>query len=177
MIILIDFGGQTAHLISRRIRELGVECKIIVPEDSFEKVKELKPNGIIFSGGPDDVFDIKAPTVDIKMFKLGIPILGICYGHQLIGYLLKGNVKTGAKKEFGPAILELRIMNHESRLLSGITEKSNIWMNHGNEVIEVPDGFISLGKTQTTPHAVMADEKRKIYGIQFHPEMVHTEFG
>ncbi len=177
MIILIDFGGQTAHLISRRIKEFGVECKIITSEKSLEEVKQLKPEGIILSGGPADVFDKSAPTVDKEMFNLGMPILGICYGHQLIGYLLNGEVVTGTKKEFGPAQLELTEKATESRLLKGVSEKSAIWMNHGNEVVKVPKGFESLGKTKTTPHAVMADEKRKIYGIQFHPEMVHTEFG
>ena len=177
MIILIDFGGQTAHLISRRVRELGVECKIITPEGSLEKVKQLKPKGIIFSGGPDDVFDKNAPTVDKEMLNLEIPILGICYGHQLIGYLLDGEVVTGTKKEFGPAQLELNEKAKSSKLLKGVSEKSAIWMNHGNEVVKVPNGFESLGKSKTTPHAVMADEKRKIYGIQFHPEMVHTQFG
>ncbi len=176
MIILIDFGGQTAHLISRRIRELGVECKIINPEGSLKKI-DKGVDGIIFSGGPADVFDKSAPSVDLKIFELGIPILGICYGHQLIGYLLKGNVKTGAKKEFGPAVLRLQVVGYSGQLLKDIPIESNIWMNHGNEVLEVPKGFVSLGKTHTTPHAVMADEKRKIYGIQFHPEMVHTEFG
>ena len=177
MIILIDFGGQTAHLISRRIKEFGVDCKIITPEGSLEKVKQLKPKGIIFSGGPDDVFDKNAPTVDVDIYKLGLPILGICYGHQLIGYLLDGEVVTGTKKEFGPALLELNEKAKNSKLLEGVSEKSAIWMNHGNEVIKVPDGFVSLGKSKTTPHAVIADEKRKIYGIQFHPEMAHTQFG
>lgn len=177
MIILIDFGGQTAHLISRRIKEFGVECKIITPEGSLEKIKQLKPKGIIFSGGPDDVFDKNAPTVEADVFKLGLPILGICYGHQLIGYLLDGEVVTGTKKEFGPAQLELNEKAKFSKLLKGVSEKSAIWMNHGNEVVKVPNGFVSLGKSETTPHAIMADEKRKIYGIQFHPEMVHTQFG
>ena len=177
MIILIDFGGQTAHLISRRIRELGVECMIVTPEESSLPQDDMGVDGIIFSGGPADVFDKNAPTVGIEIFNLGIPILGICYGHQLIGYLLKGDVVTGAKKEFGPAQLELNEKVHNSKLLKGVSEKSAIWMNHGNEVISVPKGFESLGKTTTTPHAVIADEKRKIYGIQFHPEMIHTQFG
>ena len=177
MIILIDFGGQTAHLISRRIKEFGVECKIITPDGSLEKVKQLKPKGIIFSGGPDDVFDKNAPTVEVGMFKLGLPILGICYGHQLIGYLLDGEVVTGAKKEFGPAQLELNEKAKGSKLLKGVSLNSAIWMNHGNEVVKVPNGFVSLGKSKTTLHAVIADEERKIYGIQFHPEMVHTQFG
>lgn len=178
MIILIDFGGQTAHLISRRIKELGVDCEIVNPEEILKRVQdERNVDGIIFSGGPEDVFDKNAPSVDLEMFTLGIPILGICYGHQLIGYLLNGKVVSGAKKEFGPAILQLNKEASESSLLQGVPKESSIWMNHGNEVIELPKGFISLGKSKTTPHAVIADEKRKIYGIQFHPEMVHTEFG
>src|SRR5687767_8053677 len=107
MIILIDFGGQTAHLISRRVRELGTECLIATPDEALGKIKEKNPQGIIFSGGPADVFDKNAPTVSKEIFNLEIPILGICYGHQLIGYLLNGKVVTGAKKEFGPATLQL----------------------------------------------------------------------
>lgn len=173
MIILIDFGGQTAHLISRRVRELGVDCQIVTPEKALEKVSR-RVDGIIFSGGPASVYEKGAPTVDYKIFDTGIPVLGICYGEQLISYLLKGKVKPGSKKEFGPATLSIE---RHSTLLKGVPNTSTVWMSHGDEVAEMPKGFIHNAKTQTIPHAVIADENKKIYGIQFHPEVIHTEFG
>ena len=174
MIILVDFGGQTAHLISRRIRELGVDCLIVTPEESLEKVKQHKPKGIIFSGGPASVYEKNSPTVDKKIFDLKIPILGICYGEQLIAYILEGNVKAGFKKEFGPAKLLTR---KKSKILEGVSNNSTVWMSHGDEVVTLPEGFINNGKTQTITHAAISNEKKKIYGIQFHPEVIHTEFG
>lgn len=174
MIVLIDFGGQTAHLISRRVREFGIECKIITPDDSLEKVKELKPQGIIFSGGPASVYEKDSPKVDKQIFDLKIPILGICYGEQLICYLLNGEVKVGSKKEFGPVILTV---NNPSELLKGIPSVFTVWMSHGDEVTALPKGFVHNAKTQTIPHAVISNESKKIYAIQFHPEVIHTEFG
>ncbi len=174
MIILIDFGSQTTHLIGRRIRELGVGCEIITPEESLQKIKKIKPKGIILSGGPADVFDENAPIVDTEIFELGIPVLGICYGHQLVGYLLKGEVKTGVKKEFGPATL---FISKYSKLLEGLPETSAAWMNHGNEVTRLPIGFIENAKTSTKPFAAISNENKKLYAIQFHPEVVHTQFG
>lgn len=177
MIILVDFGSQTAHLISRRIRELGVDCEIITPEESLEKIKKEKPKGIILSGGPADVFEKDAPTVETEIFELGIPILGICYGHQLMGYLLKGEVKTGVKKEFGPAVLRVKREGERGELLERLPEEFNVWMNHGNEVTKLPKGFVENANTSSKPFAAISDESRKLYGIQFHPEVVHTEFG
>ncbi len=174
MIILVDFGSQTTHLISRRIKELGADCEIVDPEESLEKIKQKNPDGIIFSGGPADVFEKDAPTVNAEIFELGIPILGICYGHQLMSYLLKGEVKTGTKKEFGPAAL---LISQSSSLLQGIPDVSIVWMNHGNEVTKLPSGFIENARTSTKSFAAISNENKKIYGIQFHPEVVHTEFG
>lgn len=174
MIVLVDFGGQTAHLISRRVRELGVNCLIVTPEESLKKISERESKGIIFSGGPASVYDEDSPTIDKKIFKLGIPILGICYGEQLICQLLGGAVKAGFNKEFGP--VELKIS--ESRnLLEGVPSGITVWMSHGDEVVKIPDGFETLAKTKTIPHAVVENNERQIYGIQFHPEVVHTEFG
>ncbi len=172
MIILIDFGGQTAHLISRRIKELGVECEVVNPEDALEKVKNA--DGIIFSGGPDAVFEKDAPTVDKRILELRIPVLGICYGHQLMGYLLGGEVKAGVKKEFGPATL---FITKQSRLLKGIPETSTVWLSHGDEVNTLPEGFVENAKTSTHHNAAISNENKKFYGIQFHPEVVHTQFG
>jgi len=174
MIILVDFGSQTTHLISRRVRELGVECKIVTPEDSLEVVKKVNTKGIILSGGPADVFEKDVPTVDVEIFEMGIPILGICYGHQLMGHLLKGEVKTGAKKEFGPATL---LITKSSKLFNGVSNSSAVWMNHGNEITKLPEGFVENAKTLSKPFAAISNESKKLFGIQFHPEVIHTEFG
>jgi len=175
MIILVDFGSQTTHLISRRIRELGVNCEIVNSEEALEKVKQKKPDGIILSGGPASVYEKDAPTVDKKIFDLNIPILGICYGEQLIAHLLDGEVKPGNKREYGPAVLQLTIDNGE--LTKNLPKQSNVWMSHGDEVVRVSDSFETFGTTETIPHAVIENHNKKIYGIQFHPEVVHTEFG
>ena len=180
MIILVDFGGQTAHLISRRVRELGVECIIANPDEALEKIdsglrrNDRRIDGIIFSGGPASVYEKDAPTIDKKIFELGIPILGICYGQQLMCHLLGGKVRPGNKKEFGPATLSI---SKSSKLLAGVPVTSTVWMSHGDEVVRLPQGFIHNAKTQTIPHAAISNESKKIYGIQFHPEAVHTEYG
>ncbi len=178
MIILIDFGSQTAHLIARRIRELGVGCEIVVPSEAAETIKQKKPEGIIFSGGPASVYEDDSPTIEKEIFELGIPILGICYGQQLMCQLLGGEVKPGFKKEYGPAVLESvdqRI--GESGLFHGIPSGITVWMSHGDEVVKIPAGFQTFAVTKTIPHAVIENKDKKIYGIQFHPEVVHTEFG
>lgn len=177
MIILVDFGSQTAHLISRRIREFGVDCEIVTPEDALVKVTEKNPKGIIFSGGPASVYEEDSPTVEKEIFGLGIPILGICYGEQLISHLLGGEVKPGKKKEYGPAILRLQVTGYSGQLLKNIPDKSNVWMSHGDEVVREPVGFETFGTTETIPHAVVENKDKRIYGIQFHPEVVHTQFG
>ncbi len=177
MILIIDFGSQTTHLIARRIRELGSDVMIANPDVEVERIKELAPAGIILSGGPASVYEKKSPTINPKIFDLGIPILGICYGQQLMCHLLGGEVKAGAKKEFGPAEVRLQATGYRQQLLEGIPDEFTAWMSHGDQVMKTPSGFETYGTTQTIPHAIIADEKRKIYGIQFHPEVVHTEFG
>lgn len=174
MIIVIDFGSQTAHLISRRIRELGQTVMVVEPEEALHHIAEKSPAGIVFSGGPASVFSKSSPTIDSKIYEIGIPILGICYGQQLIAYQLKGDVKEGKIKEFGPAKLEKQ---KDSPLFDGLSDEFAVWMNHGDEVKKAPDGFKVLGKTKTIEVAAIADEKRKIYALQFHPEVVHTQFG
>ncbi len=177
MIILVDFGSQTAHLISRRIRELGEECEIVVPEEIFEWIDERMPKGIIFSGGPASVYEDNSPTIDKKVFQLGVPILGICYGQQLICHLLGGEVKPGYKKEYGPAILRVQGTGYSGVLLKGIPKESSVWMSHGDQVVKIPDGFETYATTETISHAVIENHEKKIYGIQFHPEVVHTQIG
>ena len=138
MILLIDFGSQTTHLILRRIRELGSEVVITLPEYAMQKVKEVKPKGIILSGGPAAVFEEGSPTVDKKIFELGIPILGICYGEQLMCHLLGGEVKLGLKKEFGPATVSLKSNGQVSKFLVGIPDGFIGWMSHGDLVAKTP---------------------------------------
>ncbi|MBI2017635.1 glutamine-hydrolyzing GMP synthase [Candidatus Daviesbacteria bacterium] len=177
MIILVDFGSQTAHLISRRIRELGVEVYIATPEVALEKIKELKPKGIILSGGPASVYEKNSPTVEKEIFNLGIPILGICYGQQLMCHLLGGEVKPGYRKEYGPAVLNLESGIQNSELLKDLPKSFNVWMSHGDNVVKLPKGFENFATTKTIPYAVIENRQDKIYGIQFHPEVVHSEFG
>src|SRR3989344_514891 len=176
MIILVDFGGQTAHLIGRRIRELGVDCLIVSPDEALDRSRDKNPKGIIFSGGPASFYEKDSPTIDEKIFNLEIPILGICYGEQLIAHLLEGEVKSGNKKEYGPAVLS-GVNIDKSQLLSGLPQESNVWMSHGDEVVREPEGFETYGVTATIPHAVIENKSKKIYAIQFHPEVVHTQFG
>jgi len=180
MIVIVDFGSQTTHLISRRLRELSIETAIIEPDTFFNDTKGLNFEGIIFSGGPTSVYEEGAPTIDAKVFTLGKPILGICYGEQIIAHVLDGEVRSGKKKEYGPAtltihkpspLLDFPLSNDHS--LSTIA----VWMNHGDELAKLPTGFEVIGTTETIPYAAIADESRKIYGVQFHPEVVHTQFG
>lgn len=174
MIILVDFGSQTAHLISRRVRELGADVEVVTPEEALEKIKEKKPAGIIFSGGPASVYEKNSPTINKKVFELGIPILGICYGQQLIAYLLGGDVKPGKIKEYGPAEITV---NTSWPLFKNLPSKSIAWMSHGDEVVKPPKDFAIPATTLTIPLAAISDIKKNIYGVQFHPEVVHTQFG
>jgi len=180
MIIIIDFGSQTTHLISRRLREIAIETKIVEPEAFFDETKDILYDGIIFSGGPTSVYEDGAPTIDKKVFDTKKPILGICYGEQIIAHVLDGEVKPGTKKEYGPAkltiikespLFDLKIPNFH------VPAEIHVWMNHGDELAQIPSGFEKIGVTETIPYAAIADETRKIYGVQFHPEVVHTQFG
>ena len=188
MIIIVDFGSQTAHLIGRRIREFSVETKIISPDEAYQIVLKDKPQGIIFSGGPSSVYEKGAPTIDPLIFSLGIPILGICYGLQLTAHLLGGEVVAG-RKEYGPATLKLKVENGKlkirgkrlstlnSQLSTKLPQQFIVWMSHGDEVVKLPEAFEVLGSTEHVPFAFVEDSKRKIIGLQFHPEVEHTEYG
>jgi GMP synthase (glutamine-hydrolysing) len=175
MILVVDFGGQTAHLISRRVREFGVEVKIVSPEEILRSAQnDIGVKGIILSGGPSSVYEKGAPTIDPKIFSLGIPILGICYGLQLTAHLLGGKVISG-KKEYGPSSLE--IGNLKLEITKDLPKSFVVWMSHGDEVIGMPKGFETIGSTEHVPFAFVEDKKRKIIGLQFHPEVEHTEYG
>ncbi|OGG08592.1 hypothetical protein A2154_00590 [Candidatus Gottesmanbacteria bacterium RBG_16_43_7] len=180
MILIVDFGSQTTHLIGRRVRDFGIPVNIITPDimdcisngQSLNNIKIDNVSGIILSGGPASVYELDAPIVNKKIYSLGIPILGICYGQQLTAKLLGGIVKQSKTKEYGPAVLEI---NQPSRLFTHITDNHfGVWMSHGDEVVTAPDTFSIVASTETITAAVMQDEKRKIYCLQFHPEVKHT---
>jgi len=179
MIVIIDFGSQTTHLISRRVNDLGVKTKIVLPNKAIDKVKKIKPQGIILSGGPSSVYKSNALLVDKEIFNLGIPVLGICYGLELIGELLGGKVAKGRKKEYGATTIYLNKKNKDQcLLLRGINQdKFTVWMSHFDQVVKVPKNFLTYGSTETVTHAIIANEIKKIYGVMFHPEVAHTENG
>jgi len=181
MIYIVDFGSQTTHLIGRRIRDLGVAVEIILPQNAVAKIKKLRPNGIVLSGGPASVYGKKALLVDKKIFQLGTPILGICYGLEVIGHLLGGKVASGKKKEYGPAFVRLRRTTAgkpASALFNSLPKTEfKVWMSHFDQVIELPKGMLTIGSTDTVANAAFYDKKKKIYAIMFHPEVHHTEYG
>lgn len=173
MIVIVDFGSQTCHLIGRRLRDIGIATQIIDPEHAISKIKELKPNGIILSGGPSSVYDKGAPHIDKKVFALGIPILGICYGWQLTAHLLDGEV-VNAHKEYGPAHLKV---DRTYPLFKNVESYSRVWLSHGDTVIKMPTGFVGMGETETVKAAAAGNFEKKIFAVQFHPEVEHTTFG
>ncbi|MBI2031571.1 MAG: glutamine-hydrolyzing GMP synthase [Candidatus Levybacteria bacterium] len=174
MIAIIDFGSQTTHLISRRLKELGISYKILPPEGIVRKINKKTNKGIILSGGPSSVYAKNAPTIDSQIFSLDIPMLGICYGFQLAALLLGGKVING-KKEYGPS--QFKIQNSKFKITDGLSKSFRVWMSHGDEIIKLPKGFKIIGSTEHVPFAFAADFKKKIFGVQFHPEVEHTEFG
>jgi GMP synthase (glutamine-hydrolysing) len=177
MIAIVDFGSQTTHLIGRRIRDFGIPVEIIDPKEAFAKVQALKPAGIILSGGPSSVYEKGAPTIDKKIFDLGIPILGICYGWQLTAQLLGGKVVRGTHGgEYGPTTMALT--HSKSALFANIDKPElTVWMSHGDEVSELPIGFDYHVSTSKVKAAAVGDMRRNIMGVQFHPEVQHTTEG
>lgn len=174
MIWVVDFGGQTAHLIERRIRELGQDTLFLTPEEATSKLKTTRPSGIILSGGPDSVYEKGAPTLSPSFFEHKIPTLGICYGMQLYSLVFGGKVISG-KKEYGPA--EITITNDKLLITKNLPRKFVVWMSHGDEVVEIPRGSTTVGSTAHVPYAFVEDKSRNFIGIQFHPEVAHTEHG
>jgi GMP synthase (glutamine-hydrolysing) len=174
LVLVIDFGGQYNQLIARRVREHNVYCEIIPYTYSIEKIKEKNPKGIIFTGGPNSVYSEGAPKIDKAIFELGVPILGICYGQQLIAYELGGKVLSPEIREYGKTEVEF---SNECSLFEDIDKKETCWMSHTDFVAEAPEGFEIFGTTKQCPVAAMADASKQIYGVQFHPEVNHTPFG
>ncbi len=174
MIVIVDFGGQTAHLIARRLRDLGSPCQIAVPKDALSLISSIQAQGIVLSGGPSSVYEKGAPTISKTIFSLGIPILGICYGFQLSVKLLGGKVIAG-RSEYGPA--EITMKRHYSQLTKNVPNKFTIWMSHGDTITSLPKDFLVVGSTKSVLFAAAISEKRKLYMLQFHPEIEHTDYG
>jgi GMP synthase (glutamine-hydrolysing) len=174
LILILDFGSQYTQLIARRIRECGVYSEIHPYNFDIEKIKFIKPAGIILSGGPLSVYDEGAPRLDNEIFKLNIPVLGICYGLQLICLQLGGLVEQADSREYGKAILHI---SGDSALLQNVNPASVVWMSHGDYVTKIPDGFNIIGTSDNSPFSAIANETQNIFGVQFHPEVAHTEEG
>ncbi|MDI1445231.1 glutamine-hydrolyzing GMP synthase [Polyangium sp. 6x1] len=176
LVLILDFGSQYTQLIARRIREASVYCEVYRYDLPIERIRELAPRGIILSGGPSSVYGEGAPHISAELFSIGIPILGICYGMQLLSHLLGGKVERGTEGEYGPALVRTtRAAGVFARFKDG--DVLDVWMSHGDKVVELPPGFSTLGTTDTTPFAAIADDERRIYGLQFHPEVAHTRRG
>jgi GMP synthase (glutamine-hydrolysing) len=179
LVLVLDFGSQYTQLIARRIRELKVYCEIHPFDLSLARIREMAPRAIVLSGGPSSCYEPGAPTVDPVLFQLGMPILGICYGVQLASKLLGGEVKPAAAREYGRAHVRVTDRGARSPLFHGFSagESLAVWMSHGDRVERPPEGFQLIGETENAPSAAVADEARRIYGVQFHPEVAHTPRG
>jgi GMP synthase (glutamine-hydrolysing) len=173
LVLILDFGGQYNQLIARRIREASVYCEVVPYDVDIDVVKEKKPKGIIFTGGPASVFEENAPKCDSAIFELGIPILGICYGAQLMAHMLGGKVTKADKREYGKTEISLK----EDVLFKEIPKNSIVWMSHTVFVENAPTGFEIMGSTENCPVAAMGNRVKRLYGVQFHPEVEHTQYG
>ncbi|GAB4446637.1 MAG: glutamine-hydrolyzing GMP synthase [Anaerolineales bacterium] len=170
-IAILDFGSQYAQLIARRVREAHVYCELFPWDAPMERILAIQPKGFILSGGPKSVYEEGAPYIQDFIFKTGLPILGICYGMQALTHALGGQVDASARREYGPAEIEL---NLPDTILEGICK---VWMSHGDRITKLPPGFIALARSGNSPLAAMGDMKRKYFGVQFHPEVHHTPNG
>ena len=171
LILIIDFGGQYNQLIARRVREKHVYCEVHPCTISIDKIRELNPKGIIFTGGPASIYEENAPKCDSEVFTLGLPILGICYGMQFMSYTLGGSVKRALKREYGQMEATLDV---NSKLFSSLNEKNVCLMSHTDYVDELPEGFKSIASTDTCKIAAMENVDKNFYAVQFHPEVNHT---
>ncbi|MQW23161.1 glutamine-hydrolyzing GMP synthase [Lactococcus sp. dk322] len=173
-IIVLDYGSQYNQLISRRIREIGVFSELKSHKITAAEVREIAPVGIILSGGPNSVYDEGSFDIDPEIFELGLPILGICYGMQLMSYKLGGNVEAASDREYGKAMIELQT---ESKLFAGTPSPQQVLMSHGDKVTAIPEGFEIVATSPNSPYAAVEDKARQFYGIQFHPEVRHSIYG
>ena len=173
-ILILDFGSQYSHLIARRIRELGVYCELHPCTLSADTIRELNPKGIVLSGGPNSVYEEGAPHADPSIWKMDVPILGICYGLQEMARALGGEVTPGARREYGHAELDIP---QAPALFHDLPQRLQVWMSHGDKVARLPAGFVDIGRTANSEHAAIADREGRRLGIQFHPEVSHTPQG
>ena len=174
LVLVVDFGGQYNQLIARRVRECGVYCEIVPHNYTIEKIQAKNPRAVIFTGGPNSVYGEETPKVHPGVFELGVPVLGICYGDQLMAHMLGGKVATAPVREYGKTHINLDVT---SKLFNGIQPNEVCWMSHTDYVAEAPSGFRITAYSDVCPIAAMEDEERKLYGVQFHPEVEHTPFG
>src|SRR5438270_7039150 len=173
-VVVLDYGGQYSQLIARRVRECGAFSELLPHHLPLEEIARRKPRGIILSGGPASVYADGAPRLDRRLLELGIPVLGICYGMQLLVHELGGRVEEAEVGEFGRS--DLRVLE-PGLLLGGMPREQTCWMSHRDTVFEAPHGFTALASSTASPVAAIEDAERGIYGIQFHPEVVHTPYG
>lgn len=169
-VLILDFGGQYNQLIARRVRELSVFCDLVPCDMSYEKIVEYNPIGIIFTGGPNSVYEEGSPRIDKRVFELGIPVLGICYGCQLMAYTLGGTVEHAQTSEYG----KVEVSYQGSPITVDMPSKAVCWMSHTDRITVLPEGFVGLAKSDNCPYAAFGDKERKLYGVQFHPEVNHT---
>ena len=174
-IVILDFGSQYSQLIARRVREAEVYCELLPWDTPAERVEALSPAGFILSGGPASAYEADAPTLPDYVLESGVPVLGICYGMQLLTLAMGGQVASATSREYGQA--DLRLADHPSPLLAGIPSPTRVWMSHGDRIEVSPDGFHVLATTVNAPAAAIGNDERKLYALQFHPEVHHTPQG
>lgn len=173
LILVLDFGSQYNQLITRRIREMGVYSELHDHEISLDEIKEMNPKGIILSGGPNSVYEEGSFTINPEIFNLGIPVLGICYGMQLMTKLLGGLVERANEREYGKAVINCQT----DSLFSMLPEEQSVWMSHSDKVINIPEGFEMIANSPSCKYAAIENKERRLYGVQFHPEVRHSEYG
>jgi GMP synthase (glutamine-hydrolysing) len=174
MVAIVDFGSQYTQVIARRVRELGVYSEIVHHREAVAHIRASKPDGVILSGGPASVYATKAPRTGREIFELGVPVLGICYGLQLLTHELGGRVARGGAREYGRGVLKIR---RKSALFTDVPRSVRVWNSHGDKVTRLPKGFHAVAVTDNSPYAAVEDPKRRLFGLQFHPEVAHTEHG
>lgn len=174
MVLVVDFGGQYNQLIARRVRDCHVYCEVVPYNKALDAVKEKKPKGIIFTGGPNSVYAEGAPQIDPAIFEQGIPILGLCYGMQIMAHTLGGKVEAAEKREFGKTVTHF---DHTAPVFKQLPEESVTWMSHVDYVAQMPEGFIKIAHTDDCPIAAMMNTEKNLYAMQYHPEVNHSEKG